>query len=152
MSAALPIVAKLADEIERAGDENGVLGRGFCERVFEGLLGVGDYGKTRGMMAGHIRELRGGNGARGAWRGEDNFRSVREKKASNFVDGFIAKSGVDEPDFPAGEILLEEMSEFAGGAGIVSAIKVDGRGGLQFFEAAGPDCSGDPLRDGFVRK
>src|SRR5258708_17306985 len=42
--AAFPIVAELADEIERAGDKNGVFGRGFCERVFEGLLGVGDYG------------------------------------------------------------------------------------------------------------
>src|SRR6266851_3683686 len=39
------------------------------------------------------------------------------------------------------------MGEFAGGAGIVGAIDVNVGGGLQFFEAAGPDCVGDALRD-----
>src|SRR5467141_5393245 len=95
LSALLPILAELADQIERAGDENGVFGRGFCESVFERALRIGDHGKTHGMMAGNFRELRGGNGARDARRREDDFRGVREEEASDFVDGFIAKGAID---------------------------------------------------------
>src|SRR5713226_9191487 len=107
LGAVLPIVAELADQIERAGDENGVFGRGFREGVFERALGIGDHGKTRGVMAGNFRELRGGNGARGARRGEDDLRGVRAEEASYFVDGFIAKGSIDQPDFSAREILFE---------------------------------------------
>ena len=78
--------------MERAGDENGVFGRGFCESVFERALRIGDHRKTHGMMAGNFRELRGGNGARGARRCENDFRGVREEEACYFVDGFIAKA------------------------------------------------------------
>jgi len=46
-------------------------------------------------MAGNFRELRGGNGARGARRREDDFRGVREEEASHFVDGLVAKSGIN---------------------------------------------------------
>jgi len=95
LRALLPILAELADQIERAGDENGVFGRGFRDNVFERALGVGDHGKTRGVIAGNFRELRGGNGARGARRREDDFRGVREEEASHFVDGFVAKSGIN---------------------------------------------------------
>src|SRR6266550_1300275 len=133
LRALLPIVAELADQIERTGDENGVFRRGLGERAFEGALGVRDYGKTRGMMAGNFRKLRGGNGARNARRGEDDFCGMREKKTGYFVDGFIAKGGVDQPDFAAREVLFEEMGEFACGAGIVRTIEVNGRVGLQFF-------------------
>jgi hypothetical protein len=94
LCALLPILAELANQIERAGDENGVFGRGFRECVFERALGIGDHGKTRGVMAGNFRELRGGNGARGARRGEDDFRGVREEEAGYFVDGFIAKGSI----------------------------------------------------------
>ena len=55
LRALLPIMAELADQIERAGDENGVFGRGFRESVFESALGIGEHGKTRGMMAGNFR-------------------------------------------------------------------------------------------------
>src|SRR6266478_1310482 len=95
LCALLPRLAELADQIEGAGDENGVLWRGFRESVFERALGIGDHGKTRGMMAGDFRELRGGNGARGARRGEDDFRGVGEEEAGDFVDSFVAKSGID---------------------------------------------------------
>src|SRR6266481_1726347 len=37
------------------------------------------------------------------------------------------------------------MGEFAGGAGIVRAVQVNVRSGLQFFEAAGPDRIGNPI-------
>src|SRR6267143_1413854 len=95
LRAVLPIVAELADQIERAGDENGVFGRGFRESVFERALGIGEHGKTRGMMAGNFRELRGGNGAGNARRREDDFRGVGEEEAGDFVDSFIAESGID---------------------------------------------------------
>jgi len=42
------------------------------------------------------------------------------------------------------------MSEFAGGAGIVGAIEVNVRAGVQFFEAAGPDRVGDSTRDRII--
>jgi len=88
------------------------------ERLFEGLLGVGDHGETRGVMAGNFGELRGGDRARGAGRGEDDFRGVREEEAGDFIDGFIAQGGVDQPDFAAGEVLFKEVGEFAGSAGL----------------------------------
>ncbi len=42
------------------------------------------------------------------------------------------------------------MSEFAGGAGIVGAIEVNVRAGVQFFEAAGPDRVCDSTRDRII--
>src|SRR5882762_10906074 len=109
LRAVLPIVAELADEIERASDENGVFGGGFREGVFERALGIGEHGKMRGMMAGDFRELRGGNSARGARRREDDFRGMREEEAGDFVDGFIAKRGINSPNFAATEVLFEEV-------------------------------------------
>ena len=95
MCALLPILAELPDQIEGAGDENGVFRCGFRESVFERAFGIGDHGKMRGMVAGNFRELRGGNSARGARRGEDDFRGGREEEAGYFIDGFITKSGID---------------------------------------------------------
>jgi len=88
-------VAELAGQIERARYENDICGRGSGEGVFEGALGVGDDGKTRGVMTGDFGELRGGDGARSAGRGEDDFRSAGEEEAGDFVDGFVAKRCVD---------------------------------------------------------
>src|SRR6266478_1470316 len=150
LNAGFPVVAELADQIEGAGDENGVMGRGFGESMFEGALGVGDHGKMRGVMADDFGKLRGRDGTGRARRGEDDFGGVREEQAGNFVDGFIAKGGVDQKDFAAGEILFEEVGEFAGGAGIVRAIAVNVGRGLKFFEAAGPDGFGDSLGDGSI--
>src|SRR6266567_3866555 len=135
-------MAKLTDQIERAGDENGVFERGFGKGVFEGALGIGDHGKMHGVMACDFRELRGGNGSGGAGRGED--------EAGDFVDGFSTEGGVDQKDFAAGEILLEEIGEFAGGTGIVRAIEINIGRGLQFFETAGPDGVGNALSDGGI--
>src|SRR5207244_686552 len=101
LRATLPIVTKLTDQIERAGDENAVFRGGYRKNVFEGPLGVGDHGKTRGMMAGNFGELRGGDGPHGARHGEDNFRGVGEKKAGDFVHGFVAKGSVEQPYFAA---------------------------------------------------
>src|SRR6266478_4402016 len=150
LNAGFPVVAELADQIEGAGDENGVMGRGFGESMFEGALGVGDHGKMRGVMADDFGKLRGRDGTGRARRGEDDFGGVREEQAGNFVDGFIAKGGVDQKDFAAGEILFEEVGELAGGAGIVRAIAVNVGRGLKFFEAAGPDGFGDSPGDGSI--
>src|SRR5438445_13749603 len=98
LRAVLPIVAKLADQIKRAGDENGVFGRGFGEGMFEGAFGVGNHRKTRSMMAGDFGELRGRDGARRAWRSKYDLRGVREKKASDFVNGVITEIVVEQPN------------------------------------------------------
>src|SRR5256885_12500496 len=143
LRAVLPIVAKLADQIKRAGDENGVFGRGFGEGMFEGAFGVGNHGKTRSMMAGDFGELRGRDGARRAWCGKDDFRGVGEKEAGDFVNGLIPESGVEQPNLAPLEILLQKMGEFAGGAWIVSAVAVYVKGGLQVFEASGPHGIGN---------
>src|SRR6202007_1845782 len=148
--ALLPVVAELADQIEGAGDENGVFWRGSGEGLLEGTLGLGDHGKPRGVVAGNFRELRGGDGARGAGRGEDDFRGVWEEQAGDFVDGFVAEGGVDQPDFRAGKVLFEKMSQLAGGAGIVRAIEINVGGGLQFLEAAGPDGASDAAGEGLI--
>ena len=95
------------------------------------------------MMAGDFGELRGRGGACGAGRGEDDFRGVMEKKAGDFINGLIPESGVEQPNLAPLEILLQKMGEFAGGAWIVSAVEVDVRGGLQFFEASGPHGIGN---------
>src|SRR5438445_13601581 len=76
LRAMLPIVAKLADQIKRAGDENGVLGRGFGEGMFEGAFGVRNQGKTRSMMAGDFGDLRGRDGERSPWRGNEGCGGV----------------------------------------------------------------------------
>jgi len=151
LSAAFPILTKLADQIEGAGDEDRVLGRGFGEGVLEGAFGISDDGKMGGMVAGDFGELCGGNGARSIWRGENDFGGVGKEKAGDFVDSFVAKGGVNQPNFVDGEILLQEMGEFARRAGIVRAIEVNVRVGLQFFEAAGPNGFSHTTCDSIIR-
>src|SRR6266850_5645589 len=51
LSAVLPVVAKLSDEIERAGNENGVLGGGLGERVVNCFFGVGNDGEMGRVVA-----------------------------------------------------------------------------------------------------
>jgi len=150
LSAGFPVEAKLADQIKRAGDENGVFGGSLGERVLEGALRVGDDGKMGGVVAGDFRELRCRNGARCARCGEDDFGNVGEEKAGYFVDGFVAKSGVNQPDFARREILLQEMSNFAGGAGVVRTIEINIWIGLQFFETAGPHGLSDTACDSLI--
>src|SRR5882672_3354061 len=148
LSAVLPIVAKLADQIERAGDKDGVLGGGLSQCVVESFFGVGNNGEMLRVVASDFGELRGGDGAGSAWRGENYFFGAREENAGDFVDGFIAKSGVDEPDPAAGEILFQEVGEFARGGRIVRAVEINVGMGLQFFETSGPDGVGDALSHG----
>src|SRR5258708_40010882 len=50
LRALLPIVAELGGQIERAGDENGVFGRGFRESGFERARSIGGHGQSRGLM------------------------------------------------------------------------------------------------------
>jgi len=64
LCALFPIMAELPDQIERAGDENGVLGRCFGKKVVECLLGFGDNRAVTGMVRRDLAELRSRNGAR----------------------------------------------------------------------------------------
>ena len=141
---------QLADEIERAGDENGVFGSGLGEGIIESLFGVGNDGEMRRVVASDFGELGGGDGAGGARRGENDFFGAREEKAGDFVNSFVAERSVDEPNPAAGEILFQECGEFARGGRIVRAVEINVGMGLQLFEAAGPDSVGDALSDGVI--
>ena len=63
LNAAFPVMADLADQIERAGNENGVFRRGFGQGMFDGAFGIRNHGKMHGVMAGDFGELRGGDGS-----------------------------------------------------------------------------------------
>ncbi len=62
----------------------------------------------RRVVASDFGELGSRDGAGGAWGGENDFFGAREENAGNFVDGFVAESGVNEPDPAAVEILFQE--------------------------------------------
>jgi hypothetical protein len=47
-----PIMAELPDQIERASDEDGVLGRGSGQEIVKRLLCVGNDGTVGRMMRG----------------------------------------------------------------------------------------------------
>jgi len=108
-------LAQLADEIKRAGNKDNVVRRGASERVVEGLFGVRDDGETRSVIAGHLRKLRGGDGARSARLRENHFGGERKKNSGDFIDGFIAERPVEQPNLPLREVLLEKDGEFARG-------------------------------------
>ena len=118
----LPIVPKLADQIKRAGDENGVVGRGLFESKIERLLRGGNDPVMRSVVGRDFGEPGRGDGARSAWLRKNDFYGMGEKLAGDFVDGFIAERAEEKPDFAAGKVLLEEFGEFACGSGIVRAI------------------------------
>ena len=59
-----PVGAKLADEVERAGDEYSVSCRGEIEGGFEGGGGIADDDGFFRILASNFGEQRRGNGAR----------------------------------------------------------------------------------------
>src|SRR5215471_16973141 len=147
LNMALPVVAKLADQIQRPSNENGVAGSSLRERLVERLFGRRDYCETRGVVRSDFRQARCGNGASGARLGENDLGRMGKKLAGNFVDGFVTKGSVDNPNFAPGEVLLEELSELARRAGIVRSIQVNVRPGLQLFKASRPNGAGNALGD-----
>src|SRR5258708_23596914 len=64
LRAVFPIVAEPADQAERAGDENGVLGRGLGDCVFGGAFGVRRFRKTRAWIGAQFSEVGWGDRAR----------------------------------------------------------------------------------------
>src|SRR5256885_1946088 len=65
LRAVFPIVAELANQIERASKEKSVFWRGLPQSGFKGALRVGGYAKKGGGMPGGFGQFRGGNGAWG---------------------------------------------------------------------------------------
>src|SRR5579862_1228270 len=145
-----PFAAQLAHQVERAGDEDNVFGRGEFEGARQGLRGVGHDFRDSRMMGRHFREQRGGDGARLRGRRENYEGSAGEEKAGNFVDGFVAHGSVDQENIPPGKELLPEDDDFAGARGVVRAVDINFRAFTDFFEAAGPCGRGEAVRDGFV--
>src|SRR5947208_7534165 len=61
--ALLPVMAKLADQIERAGNENRIIGRGLGKSLVERQLGGRNHRETGSVMGGNFSQSRRGNGA-----------------------------------------------------------------------------------------
>src|SRR6267154_5960886 len=74
-----PVRTEIADQIERPGNENYVLGRGEFEGAFERVARIGNHLHAPRMMARHFRQYGGGNGARLGWRCK-NHRGGAGKK------------------------------------------------------------------------
>src|SRR6202040_2882270 len=122
-----PILAELPDQIERASDKNGVLGRCSGQEIVKRLLCVGINGTVGRMVRGEFTELGSRDGARGARLGEDNFRRVWEKYTGDFIYGFVAQRAVQKKNLAACEVFFPNRRQLARRARIVRAIDVDVR-------------------------
>jgi hypothetical protein len=71
-------VPELADQIERAGDENRIIGSGFGKGLVKRLFRRGNDCKAGSMMGGNFGESRRGDGAGSTRLRKNDFRSVRE--------------------------------------------------------------------------
>jgi hypothetical protein len=75
LCAVSPILPKLADKIERTGNENDILARSLCQRMLERVASINNHGGVRRKVACDFSQLRGGDGARGSRLRENNFGS-----------------------------------------------------------------------------
>ena len=51
------------------------------------------------------------------------FRSERKQRSGDFIDGFVARSPVDQPDRSAGSMIGKKAGEHARAAGVVRRIE-----------------------------
>ena len=83
---AMPIREHVADEVQGACGENGVVCVGEGKRAFQRGRRVADNFDFPGVMAGHLFEQRRGNGAGLAGLRENNDFGPRKEAPGNFVD------------------------------------------------------------------
>src|SRR5215467_13896815 len=76
--ALLPVVPKLADKIQRAGNENHIFGSGLTQRPVERLFGRSNHREAGGVMGGDFREPRRGDSAGRTRLRKDDLGGVRE--------------------------------------------------------------------------
>ena len=141
MVASLPIAEQIACEVERAGGEDDVAGRGEFEGALQGSGGFGDDFEGMREVARDQSERLGGDGTRLGRLRHDDVDRERKKQTGDFVDGFIAHGAVNEVNAAVGELFFPECREFARASRIVGAVEIDGGAILEAFDAAGPaDC------------
>src|ERR1700687_2310385 len=104
LRAVFPVVAQLADEVERPGDNNGVVRRGSVESMFECGFWLRKDREGRGGVRRGFGKPDDGNGARGTRLREDHFGGQRKKNTCNFVDGFVAQRSKDQPSLAASKV------------------------------------------------
>ena len=148
--AIFPVVAKLPDKIERAGNEDGVVRSGMRQRVVQSFFGVVDYERACRMVSSDFRKLRGGDGTRVARLSEDYFCGEWKEDSSDFVDGFIAHGAENQANIFPSEILAQKCGEFPGGRRVMSAVKVNAGFGSNLLDATGPGGGGDARYDGAI--
>src|SRR5580700_8285117 len=124
LRAVFPVVAQLADKVERPGDNYGVVRRGPVEGMFESRFWLGHDREASGVVRCDFGKPGNGNGARGTRLREDYLGGKRKKNSCHFVDGFVAQRSKDQPNFAASKILLQESGEFSGGGRVVRAVEV----------------------------
>ena len=146
-----PVVAQLPNKIERPGDDDGVVRSGSIKCVFECRFRLRNDREMRGVVRRDLRKLGYGNRSRRPRLRENHLGRMRKKNASNFVHGLVAQRAKHQPDLSATEVLLQECSKLSRRRGIVRAIQIYIRLGLNPFETPGPNRFGDPLRDRLVR-
>src|SRR5580692_10642782 len=151
LRAVFPVVAQLADEVERPSDNYGVLRSGPVEGMFESRFWLRNDREVSGVVRRDFGKPSDGNGARGTRLREDYFGGKRKKNTGHFVDGFVAQRSKDQPNFAASKVLFQESGEFSGSGRVMRTVEVHVRVGLEFFETSGPNGLRDSLRDRVVR-
>src|SRR5690348_6780844 len=81
--ALLPVMAKLADQIKRAGNENRIVGSGLGQRLVERLLGGRNHLETGSVVGCNFRESRSGDSPGSTRLGKDNFSGAGKELTSH---------------------------------------------------------------------
>src|SRR6202012_4930019 len=117
--------------IQRAGYEDGIFRGGFGQGGLQRCFGFWNHTEPRGGVTRDLCKLRRRNRPWVAWLREDDFTGEREESASNLVNCFVAHGREEHANRASGEIFSQEICEFLGGGGVVSAIEIDIRIRLQ---------------------
>src|SRR5438445_2738216 len=150
VSAHLPVMAQLSDQIERPCNADDLAWRGLCQGGIECFFGVRNDFEMCRMMAGNLGELRSRDGTGRSRLGKKYFGCARKQDAGNFVDGFVAKRAENQNELSTVKIFIEKSCQFPRSRWIVGAIEINVRIGVNFFDSTGPDCGSDSLFDGSV--
>src|SRR6266404_2282430 len=147
VSAHLPVMAQLSDQIERTCNADDLAWRGLCQGGIECLFRVRNDFEMCRMMAGNLGELRRRDGTGSSRLGKKHLGCARKQDAGKFVDGFVAKRAENQDEVSTVKIFIEESCQFSRSRWIVGAIEINVRIGVNFFDSTGPDCASDSLFD-----
>src|ERR1700728_2330280 len=104
-----PVGTQFSHKVQRARREHDVLRAGTFQGSFQRLAGITHNDRFFGVVAGHFRKQRSGNGARLVWFRQDDGSCVREQPAGNLIHCFIAHRSVDKKNTAAAVTFLPEF-------------------------------------------